>query len=444
MKQANREQVVAWSAFVRAALALGLVGGFGLGGALFAAVALGQPLGAWWVAAAQAHGQVQLLGWAGLTVVGVALHFLPRLRGATPAQPVAARSALVLLVAGLGLRLIGQPLLALPLADWLQLAVRLGLAGAGLCGVLGATLAVGGLARALAGGPPLRQREGFRQVAPFLIVAFGCYWIANALTGAGLAALAWQGIALLDGRLDQAIILVACYGFLWPICIAMSARLFPLHFRTALAHHPLLRTSLACAAGGMALRVWGLGGASAGDRAGQLLLAVSLVLMIAGVGIFAPRRPLPRGAPPIHTDPHQLAALSACGWLAVTAGVLALNGLAALGVPVPAPAGEIHLFGAGFVTILILGVGTVLLPGFSRRPLRSRKLLWLTLVAANCAVLARIIPLWLAPLLPFLPSRTASLVLASAGLCGLLALLAFGINLSGAHQPTRRTPATAR
>ncbi|MFN8511142.1 MAG: hypothetical protein U0841_00800 [Chloroflexia bacterium] len=34
-------------------------------------------------------------------------------------------------------------------------------------------LALYELARALASGPPLRQREGFRQVAPFLVAAFG-------------------------------------------------------------------------------------------------------------------------------------------------------------------------------------------------------------------------------------------------------------------------------
>lgn len=426
-----------WSAFVRAGLALGLIGGFGLGGALFVALALRLPLGGWWAAAAQAHGQVQLLGWAGLTVLGVALHFLPRLRGATPVQGAVAQAALALLVVGLLLRLVCQPLLARPPADWLRLPLRVGLGGAGLVGLLGATLALGGLGRALAGGPPLRQREGFRQVAPFLLVAFGCYWAANALNGVGLVAAAWRGRALLDGGLDRAIVLVASYGFLWPICIAMSARLFPLHFRTALPRHALLRASLACAIGGIALRVWGLFGASAIDAAGQLLLAASLGLTIVGVGIFAPRRVLPRAAVRLLTDPHQLAALSAYGWLAVTAALLGLNSLAALGLPLPAPPGETHAFGAGFVTILILGVGAALLPGFARRPLRSGRLLWLTLLAANSAALARVAPLWLTPPLP---TRIASGLLASAGLCGVLALLLFGANLAGPRGPHKRLP----
>src|SRR5437868_4750150 len=62
--------------FLWAATLLALVGGFGLGGALFLHQA------AWRFPAAQAHGHVQVFGWAGLLVLGVGLHFLPRLRGA--------------------------------------------------------------------------------------------------------------------------------------------------------------------------------------------------------------------------------------------------------------------------------------------------------------------------------------------------------------------------
>jgi uncharacterized protein involved in response to NO len=424
----ERERAAIWRLFVRAALALGLVGGFGLGAALFLAITLRLSLGAWWAAAAQAHGQAQLLGWAGLTVLGVALHFLPRLRGATPVEVATARPALALLVAGLALRLACSPLLTTRPTDWARFPLRIGLACAGLFGFVGATLAIGGLARALASGPPLRQREGFRQVAPFLLVAFGCYWTANALTGAGLALAAWQGEGIVDTRLDRAVVILASYGFLWPICVAMSARLFPLHLRTALPRGRVLRAGLACAVGGLVLRLGSPLEAFTLDGAGQLLLAAAIGLAIAGTGIFGPRRALPRASVPLLADPLQLAALAAYGWLAVVAAILGLNGLAAIGLGVPAPAGETHAFGAGFVTILILGVGAALLPGFARRPLRSHRLLWPTLLAANAAALARVAPLWLpSPL----PPRIASGVLAVAGLCGMAALLLFAANLAG-------------
>src|SRR3954454_21212899 len=60
--------------FIWTATLLAIVGGFGLGGSLF----LHQT--AWPVPAAQAHGHVQLFGWAGLLILGVGLHLLPRLR----------------------------------------------------------------------------------------------------------------------------------------------------------------------------------------------------------------------------------------------------------------------------------------------------------------------------------------------------------------------------
>src|ERR1051326_5604085 len=63
---------------LKCALLLGAGGGFLLATVLTLARAFSIPLGAWWEAVAQAHGHLQLFGWAGL---GVACHFLPRLRG---------------------------------------------------------------------------------------------------------------------------------------------------------------------------------------------------------------------------------------------------------------------------------------------------------------------------------------------------------------------------
>src|SRR5919202_6432495 len=119
--------------FVWAATALAVVAGFGLGGALFAAL-LGPRPGLWWPAAAQAHGHVQLFGWAGLMVLGVGLHFLPRLRGAALAAPGLAPWVLALYGGGVGLRAVAQPLAAARpgLAGLLVLAALLELGGAAL------------------------------------------------------------------------------------------------------------------------------------------------------------------------------------------------------------------------------------------------------------------------------------------------------------------------
>src|SRR6266536_814159 len=96
---------------LRAALLLGTGGGFALATVLTLTAAFAISIGPWWSATAQAHGHLQLYGWAGLFVLGVAFHFLPRLRGAPLAAPRLVPWILGAQVTGLVLRAISQPLL---------------------------------------------------------------------------------------------------------------------------------------------------------------------------------------------------------------------------------------------------------------------------------------------------------------------------------------------
>src|SRR5690554_5937652 len=93
--------VAIWRPFVAASLAAALSGGFLFGSVLFGLRAVGIEAGGWWAAAGQAHGHVQVFGWAGLMVLGVAFHFLPRLRGAPLLWPGAAKLVFAALVGGL-------------------------------------------------------------------------------------------------------------------------------------------------------------------------------------------------------------------------------------------------------------------------------------------------------------------------------------------------------
>src|ERR1051326_5355132 len=96
---------------LQCALLRGAGGGFLLATVLTLARAFSTPLGAWWEAMAQAHGHLQLFGWAGLFVLGVAFHFLPRLRGTPLARARLTPWMLGALVTGLVLRAVCQPLL---------------------------------------------------------------------------------------------------------------------------------------------------------------------------------------------------------------------------------------------------------------------------------------------------------------------------------------------
>ena len=158
---------------LRAALLLGVGGGFALAAVLTLARLFHVPGALWWLATAQAHGHLQLYGWAGLFVLGVGMHFLPRLRGAPLAAPRAVPWLLGALVASLICRALGQPLLALGVGTFLAMTLVIlsalfeVVALGGLVGIIGATLL---------SGPPAHTRKAFWGVAPFL---------AGALVGAG-------------------------------------------------------------------------------------------------------------------------------------------------------------------------------------------------------------------------------------------------------------------
>jgi uncharacterized protein involved in response to NO len=121
-------------------------------------------------------------------------------------------------------------------------------------------------------------------------------------------------------------------------------------------------------------------------------------------------------------DAAQWHALAAFAWLLLDALLLVVatdTGGLSLGA-------DRHLLGAGFVTLLILGEGAKLLPGFAARPLRSERLVWLTLGLGNLAAVLRVGPLLLPGLLT---APIAELALALSGLVGVLAIGVFALNL---------------
>lgn len=426
-----------WPPFIWASLWLAITAGFGLGGALFAATALGVPLGLWWPAAAQVHGHIQVFGWAGLMVLGITFHFLPRLRGTPLAHPGYARVVLALLLAGLVLRALVQPLLAVASSGASLLALRVGLVCSGVLEVAGVSVALWTLAHMLRHGPSLRTRAGLWPILPFFVTAFTGLWLALGVNLVGLIAAAMMARALVPDWADQLTIHLAFYAVLAPVSVAMSERTFPLFLRTPLPRRRMLRLGLALLLAGLALRVYGeMGNTSLATALGCLALAAALGMFILALGIFAPRRPLPRQAVHPFSDPIQLHVISAYLWLVVTVILLVVTGLEVIGIviiPVEGNA-EWHALGAGFVTLLIFGVGAHLLPSFTGRSLRSRTLLWTTLMLGNAAALLRVGPL-------FLPAdvspRLTSALLSLAGLAGLAALAAFGLNVAGPRRSCR-------
>jgi uncharacterized protein involved in response to NO len=413
-----------WPPFVRAALRIALIGGFGLGGALAVAVLTGLPFGPWWRAAAQAHGHAQLFGWLGLTVLGVGLHFLPRLRGAAPPRPRLAKAALALVAGGIAARLVCAPLVALAPPGVLAVGARAGLVAAAAAELVGFAGATALLTWTLRRGPPLAERAGLRPVLPFFVVGFAALVAASAVAAAGTLETALGGGSWLPAWSTGLSYDLALELFIVPLCVGMSARTFPLFFRTPLPRTGVLRSGLFLLVAGAALRAVGDLGLPLAVAAGAAAGGAALLLFVAGLGILGPVRPLPRDPIPYPPDPARLHGQTAYAWL-LLAGLLRLAaaadrlGLVDAGLAVDA---ERHVLGAGFATLLVLGVGAHLLPAFARRGVPDRRLTWATLVLGNGAALARAGPsLWPGAL----SAAGVYGLFALAGLLGLAALLAF-------------------
>ncbi len=98
---------------LKAALLLGVGGGFPFAIVLTFITLVSLPLNTWWIALVQAYDHLQLYGWAGLFVVGIVFHFLPRLRSAPLVASWLIPWIVSIQVAALLLRLLSQPLLVI-------------------------------------------------------------------------------------------------------------------------------------------------------------------------------------------------------------------------------------------------------------------------------------------------------------------------------------------
>ncbi|HEU5201077.1 MAG TPA: hypothetical protein VFU32_15680 [Ktedonobacterales bacterium] len=443
-----------------ASCALGLGAGFVLASVLSVTQALALPLGIWWPALVQAHGHMQLFGWAGLLVIGVALHFLPRLRGSPLAYPGLASWPLAFLAGGLALRVISQPLLALGAANaslW-----RLLLACAGLAEFLGASCIVGLLCLTLARGPSLASRPALLAFLPYALVGLLCFWLALALNAAAGFWLLQTGQALLPGTADTLTTQLGLFGFLVPLALGMAVRVLPLYLGLRPLPARVLWPIFSVYVIGLALSLlalWISGGALAGffQSGAALLMGSALLTFILFQGMLLRQRQARLMVPAVQTQRVSLPARpysaaqgndraafgpfawlirSAFGWLALSALALLVNGATQLAggfSPISADAIR-HATTVGFVMLLIFGVAQRMLPGFAGGKLRSPQLVTATLWLGSAAAFLRVFPVlvssWISAL--GLPGWVVPLLRGAFGCSGPLALgalLCFTFNL---------------
>jgi hypothetical protein len=201
------------------ALGVGLFGGFTVGLYALGVLAFGWPA-SYYAPLVQAHGQVQVLGLAGVLILGVGALLLPGFWRAKLAQPWVISLGGGLVGLGLTAQLLGQPLQhGLLRQVLLALAAVLPVAGFGWAG--------SELAR-----PRLAQASRPAAWEVLLLCAASSLVGTLLLRAVYLFELLWSGAPAAYGVVHQALIALELHGFLVAATIGVQLRLLPSLART--------------------------------------------------------------------------------------------------------------------------------------------------------------------------------------------------------------------
>lgn len=454
--------------FVRAALLIALTAGFGYGAVMVALLAFGVIPGAWYPPLLQAHGHAQLFGWLGCFILGMGLFFLPRLHGAKLQHQERLRYVLVLLVTGIALRTVAQPL-----AGWFATSstasqLRVAMLGASILEMASLFVLLSLLIPTERAQKPLSPEAPAYPVLPFVQIGFVCFVLAFILNLAGTWNAFSQARNVIPARYDQSIILLMLYGVAIPMVIVFALRNLPLFLRLAMPSRRGWRALALVYVSALFLRLLPQFIAIADDaliatgsvlRANYLNVLVFDALAVAGVLvmnacilIFVWRLDLLRLKKPWTTERieasrpdlehlrqptranypdngeygrFELLIYSAFAWLVIAAVLDILRALPFVtdNFTIPQDAARHALF-VGFITLLIFGMAVRMAPGFSgKRGVAYPDLVMWLFVLGNLAAFLRVVPAF------FPQSELALMLWGISGFVGWIAVLVLAIML---------------
>lgn len=453
-----------------ASLAVALTVGFGYAAVLAVQIGFQWPMGNWWVAMLQAHGHAQLLGWIGLFIIGVSLYFLPRLAGTPLRHPRLPAWILTLLVTGIFLRAVSQPLLAAGLEGSIHTGLRWTLGFSALLETTGVFCYLFLMVMTLRHAAP--DRPALQTVRIFLAIA---------VAGWGLYSLLAASLALQAGIGDNPLLHIAWNRFgielftgfvILPTAMAFSVRTFPLYLRLPAVRWPVARygqvylMALILTHAPILAQLTGMPFASSLAHLlpiGKILRGGILLLFIWKLDIlfrwYPPwtvhrigepgpdRRPTRPGLPDYgEFGRFELLLYAAYAFLALAAAVELLDGAFVLfrtASPFD-PDALRHTHLAGFITLLLLGMAPRMVPGFlHKRRVAFPGLVVATLVLATTAALCRIAPLLLAEILHRVPGGL-TVSMTAFGISGVLGWLAAAVLAYNLLQTWRNSTADTR
>ncbi len=411
------------------ALAIAIGGGFPLG--ILAALGGGHDigLGVRWTPIVQAHGHLQLVGFVGLFITGIAYHVLPRFKNRDLALARLSLPSIGLLAGGAILRAAAQPWSDSAIAAWLTVvSAVIELAGAvAFATVIGATLAGS-------------QRKSYDR---YLLAGAAWFVAASIANLVVVAQLARDGVSVIPTARDAPLLEMYAFGFIALFVLGISIRVLP-HF---LSLRPpriryLVPALLLFNAGLLVRTSAGWVDAYSSWSRPDWLLAATVYAMTAAAALFI--FALNLHLPSVRDDSadlersHEKLIRSAYVWLVIAFAIEAwyvTKGLAGGVQPDFLESGAArHALALGFVTQMIFGVGSRALPVFAGKQIYSRRLVNISWALINVVTLMRVGH----AMIPYESTVFRFDQIAAAGALGLIALIVFAYNIVRSVRPARR------
>jgi hypothetical protein len=353
--------------FIRAAIIFALTGGAAFGMHLLADIHLGDGFRLDTLKFAQAHANVQLYGWIGLFILGFAYHAIPRFKNAQLRLGGTASLSLILIIASLATRFVGQSFL------------DRGAAFGGLLVSSGILLLLGYGAFVLSMIVTVRRAESETEFYEKFIVA-SLVWglVSVVLNLAALLQMVDGGSALLPPETKGLLRHVQFYGFIALMVIGVSYRLLPGFLGIDTANSVVAGWVFALFNMGIVLWIVAeVTGNSSLSIAAYGIELIAAVMAVISLKIFQPQRAAIEivGEGPFFRWYIQLAYV----WLLVALAMIVGGSLYRAWNLTPLTHSYLdayrHAFAMGFVATIILGIAQRVLPVWEGKTVYSTRLM---------------------------------------------------------------------
>lgn len=401
--------------FVKTSILLALTLGATLGSLLLSSAFFDFPKLGW--SLVQVHAHVQLIGWVGIFVMGIAYHVVPRFKSVKLYSRELADASYWLMLAGVVLRSVSQPLAGDAIFSSLLL----------LASVLEAAAIA--LFVYVVGKTMKSSEQAIESFDRFLLVGAAWFLIQSLLGIASAWYVAAQRIPLLPGFISAPYEHAQIFGFAVSIIMGVSIRTLPVFLGLRKVEDGKMTKVLYSYNFAVALRVaFEFGAAFYPQLAGAAALAellefASLAAFIYFLNLFT--------KPEIELPPMELSKTyerfvkTAYYWLAawIVLSVVFMLG-DTMATSLFARGALLHMITVGFITMMIFGYSQRIIPVFKGVDLHSPRLADYAYVLVNAGNVLRVAS---GLLLPF--SGAFGLLLGISGFITLAAFALVGYNV---------------